>query len=179
MERTEKQSDKEEDEMNLRYARRASVPALCSVAALGAVLVVSTPAFADDAHHVTVTADQVAWKPGPPTLPPGAEFAVLHGNPAEEGQFVLRLKFPANYRIPPHLHPKEEHVTVISGAFGMGAGKEFDQESAPLLEPGSFVRIPVGMAHYAWTDRETVVQLNSIGPFGVEYVNPGDDPRTN
>jgi hypothetical protein len=81
--------------------------------------------------------------------------------------------------IPPHRHPKEEHVTVISGAFGLGTGEAFDRESAPLLEPGSFVRIPVGMAHFAWTDRETVVQLNSIGPFGIEYVNPKDDPRTN
>ncbi|MCT7374174.1 cupin domain-containing protein [Chelativorans salis] len=166
--------------MNPRYAYRVCLPALCGAATLGAALTLSAlPSSADEGHHMTVSADQVEWKSGPPTLPAGAEFAVLHGNPAEEGQFVLRLKFPANYKIPPHMHPKEEHVTVISGAFGMGTGKEFDQESASLLEPGSFVRIPVGMAHFAWTDRETVVQLNSIGPFGVEYVNPEDDPRTN
>jgi quercetin dioxygenase-like cupin family protein len=107
----------------------------------------------------------------------GSEIAVLHGHPAKEGPFVLRLKFPANYQVPPHRHPKDEHVTVISGAFGMGTGEVFNREVAPLLEAGSFVRIPVGMAHFAWTDRETVIQLNGIGPFGVEYVNPKDDPR--
>lgn len=166
--------------MNLQDPYGVSLRTLCGAAVLGAALAVSAVSSpADEAHHVTVSPDQVAWKPGPPTLPAGAEFAVLHGNPAEEGQFVLRLKFPANYRIPPHMHPKEEHVTVISGAFSIGTGEEFNRESLSVLEPGSFVRIPVGMAHFAWTDRETVVQLNSIGPFGVTYVNPKEDPRTN
>lgn len=112
-------------------------------------------------------------------MPAAAEFTVLHGNPAEEGQFVLRLKFPADYEVPPHVHPREEHVTVTSGAFGIGTGDMFDREKAPLLEAGSLVRIPVGMAHFAWTDQETVLQLNSIGPFGIEYVDPEDDPRAN
>jgi hypothetical protein len=49
---------------------------------------------------------------------------------------------------------------------------------APLLPEGSFVRIPADEAHFAWTDRETVVQINGMGPFGVEYVNAEDDPRT-
>jgi quercetin dioxygenase-like cupin family protein len=136
-------------------------------------------ALAHDGHHAAVALEDVVFTPGPPTLPSGAEIAVLHGNPAEEGQFVIRLKFPAGYEIPPHRHPKEEHVTVISGAFGMSTGEAFDRNAAPLLPAGGFVRIPVGTAHFAWTEVETVVQLNSIGPFGVEYVNPDDDPRNN
>jgi hypothetical protein len=32
------------------------------------------------------------------------------------------------------------------------------------------------MAHYAFTDEETVVQINSNGPWGINYVNPKDDP---
>lgn len=165
--------------MKPNRTHHATISRLSVAMALGALITFLSPAVsADDAHHTVVAADQVKWQPGPPTLPAGAEFAVLHGNPAEEGQFVLRLKFPANYEVPPHRHPKEEHVTVISGAFGISTGEEFDREAAPLLEAGSFVRIPVGMAHFAWTDRETVLQLNSIGPFGIEYVNPDDDPRT-
>ena len=134
-------------------------------------------ASAHDGHHAAIAADEVQFKPGPPTLPAGAEIAVLHGNPAEEGQFVIRLKFPAGYEIPPHRHPKEEHVTVISGKFGMSTGDTLDRTAAPLLPPGGFVRIPVGEAHFAWTEEETVVQLNGLGPFGIEYLNPEDDPR--
>lgn len=158
--------------MKLHNFRAALIPAAVALGTLFAVA-----ASAHDGHHDAVAVEDVAFKPGPPTLPPGAEFAVLHGNPAEEGQFVMRLKFPAGYEIRPHRHPKEEHVTVISGAFGMSTGEAFDRSAAPLLPMGGFVRIPVGEAHFAWTEEETVVQLNGIGPFGVEYVDPADDPR--
>lgn len=138
----------------------------------------AAPALAHDGpHHTAVAADEVAFKPGPASLPPGAEIAVLHGDPSKEGQFVFRLKFPAGYEIPPHRHPKEEHVTVISGGFGMSTGETFDSGAAPLLPAGGFVRIPVGEAHFAWTEAPTVVQINGIGPWGIDYLNPDDDPR--
>jgi quercetin dioxygenase-like cupin family protein len=154
---------------------------IVAVAAVVATLVAvsATPMIAHDGEHDVVAADEVTFRPGPPTLPPGAQFAVLLGSPAEEGPFVMRLKFPAGYDIPPHRHPKEEHVTVLSGGFGMALGETHDRRSAKLMPAGSFIRIPVGAAHFAWTEEETVVQLNGIGPFGVEYVDPKDDPRTN
>jgi quercetin dioxygenase-like cupin family protein len=120
----------------------------------------------------------VTFDPGPPTLPAGAQVAVLLGSPAKEGPFVIRLKFPAGYVIPPHRHSKEEHVTVISGSFGMASGEKFDA-AAPVLPAGSFVQIPVGQAHFAWTEEEAVVQINGMGPFDIEYVDSKDDPRTN
>jgi quercetin dioxygenase-like cupin family protein len=165
--------------MTSGHIHRASLPRVVGVVALGALLAISaTAASATEEHHTATAADAVTFNPGPPTLPPGAEIAVLLGSPAEEGPFVIRLKFPAGYEVPPHRHPKEEHVTVISGAFGMSTGVTHDRSAAPLLPQGSFVRIPAGAAHFAWTDQETVVQLNGMGPFGVEYVNAEDDPRT-
>lgn len=157
-----------------------TLPALAGAAAIGTMLLISaSPINAHDGGHHVFEAGNVEFRPGPPTLPPGAQFAILVGNPAEEGQFVMRLKFPAGYDIPPHRHLKEEHVTVLSGGFGMAVGEIHDRSAASVLAPGSFVRIPAGEAHFAWTEEETVVQLNSIGPFGVEYVDPEDDPRTN
>jgi quercetin dioxygenase-like cupin family protein len=152
---------------------------LRTIAAGGAALaLLVAPAFAAEEHHTAIPADEVEWQAGPPTLPTGAELAVLHGSPAEEGPFVIRLRFPAGYEVPPHWHSKEEHLTVISGGFGMSTGETFDREAAPLLVPGSFVRIPAEMPHYAWTDEETVVQINGMGPFDVYYVNAEDDPRS-
>jgi hypothetical protein len=148
--------------------------------ALVALLALSTPpASAAEEHHTVVPADDVSWSPGPPTLPSRAELAVLFGSPAEDGPFVIRLKFPAGYEVPPHWHSKEEHVTVVAGAFGMGTGEALDRDAAPLLAADSFVRIPARMPHFAWTDRETVVQINGMGPFDITYVNSKDDPRTN
>ena len=160
--------------MNLHLLRGGLISA-----AVASAILFGMAASAHDGHHEAVTTEDVVFKPGPPTLPPGAEIAVLHGNPAEEGQFVFRLKFPAGYEIPPHRHPKEEHVTVISGGFGMSTGETFERGATPILPAGSFMRIPVGQAHFAWTEEPTVVQLNGVGPFGVDYVNPEDDPRNN
>jgi hypothetical protein len=34
------------------------------------------------------------------------------------------------------------------------------------------------MAHFASMADETIVQIQSEGPFKIKYVNPADDPRT-
>jgi hypothetical protein len=163
-----------------RQARGATPSRLSAPAALLALVALSAwPAWAAEEHHTMVPVEDVTWSPGPPTLPPGAELAVLFGSPAEDGPFVIRLKFPADYDVPPHWHSKSEHVTVIAGEFGMGTGEVPDRAAAPLLAAGSFVGIPARMPHYAWTDQETVVQINGMGPFDITYVNPKDDPRTN
>ena len=143
---------------------------------IGATLVVAPSPHAA-LHHTVVSADEVAWGPAPPSLPSGAQLAVLLGNPGEEGTFVLRLKFPAGYVIPPHRHSKDEFLTVIAGHFAEASGEKLDRTASPYLAPASFVHLPAGMPHYAWVEGETVVQINGVGPFDVVYVDPKDDPR--
>src|SRR5262245_4620233 len=87
--------------------------AALSIAA-AALLGVPAQALAADHHHTGVSGDAVKWGPAPASLPPGAQAAALLGHPAKEGPFVLRLKFPNGFVIPPHRHSKDEFVTVIS-----------------------------------------------------------------
>ncbi len=134
-------------------------------------------AQAADAHHTVVPADEVKWGPAPPSLPAGAQAAMLLGSPAKEGPFVIRLKFPSGFVIPPHRHSKDEFLTVISGRFGISAGEKLDKKSAMPLPVASFIHLPAGMPHFAWAEGETVVQINGTGPFDVVYVDPKDDPR--
>jgi quercetin dioxygenase-like cupin family protein len=105
------------------------------------------------------------------------EAALLYGDPAKEGPFVLRLRFPANYQIPPHRHPGAEILTVVSGTFMLGSGETADKAKAQAMPSGGFTAMPPNMAHYAHTDEVTVVQINSMGPWSINYVNPNDDPR--
>lgn len=166
--------------MNIFHTPRPALPVLAGLVATTALLATSAlPARADGDRHMVVAVEEITFKAGPATLPPGAQIAVLQGNPGKEGPFVIRLKFPAGYNVPPHRHPEEEHVTVISGGFGIAVGEQHDRSAAGLLAPGGFVRIPEGQAHYAWTEAETVVQINAEGPFGIEYVDSADDPRIN
>jgi quercetin dioxygenase-like cupin family protein len=136
-------------------------------------------AQAADTHHTVVPADAIKWGAAPPSLPPGAQAAALLGSPAKEGPFVLRLKFPAGFVIPPHRHSKDEFVTVISGKFAITSGEKVDRKSLKALPPQSFVHLPAGMPHYAWAEVETIVQINGTGPFDVIYLDPKDDPRQN
>lgn len=120
--------------------------------------------------------DAVKWGPAPPNLPKGAMIAVLSGDPSKDGPYVLRLKMPANYRIPAHHHPTTENVTVLAGRFHAGMGDKLDAAKGQAFEPGGFAALPAGMNHYAWATAETIVQVHGIGPFAVVYVNPADDP---
>jgi uncharacterized RmlC-like cupin family protein len=90
---------------------------------------------------------------------------------------TLRLKFPANYSIPPHWHTMTERVTVLSGALHVGMGDKLTPEASTTLEPGGFVSLPAMMHHYAWTAMPTVVQVTLEGPFDIYYINPTDDPQ--
>lgn len=138
---------------------------------------VAAAAQAGGQHHTVVPADAVQWGPAPPSLPAGAQAAVLLGSPTKEGPFVLRLKFPPGFVVPPHRHTKDELVTVISGAFGVAAGEMLDRSAQKPLPPASFIHLPAGMPHFAWADGETIVQINGVGPFDVVYIDPRDDPR--
>ena len=37
--------------------------------------------------------------------------------------------------------------------------------------------LPAGMAHYAWSSGEAVIQISGMGPFQIRDVNSADDPR--
>ena len=128
-------------------------------------------------HHVFVTPGTLSWQEGPTSLPPGAQFAVIEGDPKQPGLFTMRLKLPANYRISPHWHPADEHVTVISGVFNMGTGDVLETTQGQELPTGSFALMPAQMHHFAWTTGETVIQLHGVGPWQINYINPADDPR--
>ena len=122
-------------------------------------------------------ANDAKWGAAPPYLP-GAQLAVILGNPrAESGPYVVRLKFPANYKIAPHSHPKAEFVTVITGNFHVGMGEKVDEKSAHELTSGGFIEGRPNMPHYAWTTSETVIQIHGEAPLETNFVNPADDAR--
>jgi quercetin dioxygenase-like cupin family protein len=129
--------------------------------------------------HVIQTAAEARWGPAPPMLPAGAEIAVLAGDPTKPAPYTIRLKFPANYVIPAHSHPTDEHVVVTSGGltFGMGDKLMKGASSNKTLAPGGFALMPANMNHFAYTSQETTIVLYGQGPVEFKYVNPSDDPR--
>lgn len=120
---------------------------------------------------------EIPWRQGPESLPPGAEIAVLEGDPSKAGPFVFRVRVPDGYTIPPHTHPKAERVTVIAGTFHIAMGEKLDKTAGQAMATGSFGYWPAGMKHFAWATGETIVQLHGNGPWQINYLDPADDPR--
>jgi hypothetical protein len=127
--------------------------------------------------HVMLLPGDLKWMDGPPVLPPGAKFVVMSGDPAKAGLFTLRLKFPANFTIPAHWHPTDEHVTILAGTLWAGMGEKTDIKKTKPLGTGAYALLPANSGHYVTTKEETIVQINGMGPFAITYYNPADDPR--
>jgi quercetin dioxygenase-like cupin family protein len=113
-----------------------------------------------------------------PAFPPAARLAVLIGHPSEPGPYVIRLKVPAGTKLMPHRHPEDRIYTVMSGVFYIGLGDQFDGDKVKAFPPGSVIVLPGDTSHFHWAKSgEYVTQVSAIGPLGLEYLDPADDPR--
>jgi len=149
-------------------------------------LIAAPPAAAKTArhHHAVATKAKAAatpaelkWMDGPPGLPPGATFAVKKGNPEAKGSFTIGIRMPASYSVPPHWHPTDEHVTVVSGKLAYGMSDRVSRTAAQGLGAGGTVVMKAKEHHWVLTADGAEVEVSAMGPFKITYVNPGDDPR--
>lgn len=126
---------------------------------------------------IILQAGEIEWKDGPASFEQGSQYAIIEGDPGEAGLFNMRLKLPDGFIISPHTHPNVERVTILSGTFKLGHGTNVTEDATTTLTAGGYFSMPPGMVHFAIAEGETIVQLKSIGPWQINYVNPEDDPR--
>ena len=150
------------------------MPRLFLLSALILALVAS-PGLAQAPMHTVTMPDTLKWVE-PPTFP-GARLAIVQGDPAKDGPFAYRVKFPASYKVPPHFHKAIENVTVMSGTFYLGVGPKYDTGAGQAIPAGGFASVSATHPHYAWTTEETLIQVHGVGPTDITFVNPADDPR--
>ena len=124
---------------------------------------------------IYVSPADVVWKDAP-SVGPGAKIVVLEGDMAKAEPFTARISVPAGLEIAPHTHPTTERVTIISGTLHLGHGAKLDRSKTMAFPAGSFIVMPPGMPMFAFCEEETVIQLNGVGPWGIFYLNPEDDP---
>ena len=152
------------------FAKFAFVGLLSASACLAGV-------FAHEGGKSAFTPDAIPYGPAPAFVAPGAQLAVLEGNPmGNSGDYTVRLKMPAGYKIAPHWHPLRENVTVISGTFKVGMGDTFDENKMGSFPAGSFAYLDPDMHHYAMAQDAVVVQIHGTAPVQFNYINPNDDP---
>jgi quercetin dioxygenase-like cupin family protein len=145
----------------------------------------SEHATAQPAAHQTgqeqfrvLRAEDVAWQAFA-AFPAGAKLAVLVGDPTKPGPYVVRMKVPHSLKLMPHTHREDRVYTVISGVFYIGLGEEFDEGKLTPHAPGTVLVLPAGQAHFHCAKSgEYVSQVSAIGPLGLTYVDPSNDPRS-
>jgi quercetin dioxygenase-like cupin family protein len=135
------------------------------------------PAQTHSGAHTIVLPGELTWSDVPASLPPGAKVAVIEGPMNQAVPFTARFSLPKGYKIPAHTHPVLEHVTVLSGTFHLGMGDTLDPSKTRPLAAGAIAILAPGTRHFAWTSEDTVIQVHGVGPWGISYVNPADDPR--
>ena len=124
-----------------------------------------------------IIAEDIEWKSFA-AFPDSVRLAVVVGQPAADGPYVIRVKVPRDVKLMPHTHPEDRVYTVISGIFYIGLGDRFDANQLQAYPPGAVIVLPGNTPHFHWAKSgEYVTQVSAIGPLGLQYVNPKDDPR--
>lgn len=159
-----------------RLSRTAAwlTAALAGLAAVPASSLAAEPA--KDCKVVMLQASEMKWTDSP-ALARGLQVALLYGDMKKAEPLGFRIKIPKDGILAPHTHPVVERVTVISGSMAMGHGEKFDKALLKELPVGSVFIFPAGCPMFGIAREETVIQVNAEGPWGIDYVNPADDPR--
>lgn len=157
--------------------RQVSTSTVFAAAMVSFATVASAQATPANASASSSAGKSLTWGPAPDAFPAGAKMAVERGDPSKSGEFVVRLSFPAGYKIPPHWHPTDEHVHIRSGEFLVGMGDALDQGKTMKMAPGDTGSIAAKMHHFAIAPVATVLSIRAEGPFAMTYVNTADDPR--
>jgi hypothetical protein len=106
--------------------------------------------------------DQIKWNENAAT---GNANAVLYGDPAKPGLYILLVKWHAGHMSHPHFHPNDRFITVISGTWWVGTGAKFDPDATVPMPAGSFVTHFGKQVHYDGAkDGDTVLEIVGEGP---------------
>ena len=165
----------------MRHVRSKSAVVVLAVAALAPVA--SGVALGQGQQMLmkgmeSVAAPSQAWTDAK-SIPPGARMVMVYGDPEKPGPYIMRVKFPAGYKLPPHRHADARTVTVLKGTYWSAAGETFEQPKLVKFGPRAYYTTDAGVAHFAWAETEVIIEEMGMGPVtsAIEYVNPADDPR--
>jgi quercetin dioxygenase-like cupin family protein len=142
------------------------------IASLLITFLTSHLVYAEDLQSAIQDQGKLKWRTVS-DMPPGAEVAILSGDPSKHEHFIARVRFPANYIVPAHSHNIQEFDTVITGTYYIGNGIVADARNGQAMHPGDFLSIPANLKHYGFTKEPTIIQISADGPWGMIYDTNG------
>lgn len=120
---------------------------------------------------VALTPAEIPWSKTGALASKGLEQANIIGAPDKDGPYTIRLKFPAGYKLEPHVHRDARHITILSGVWYTGYGNVFDESKLKALPAGSIYTEPAGLPHFVVTKGPVEIQVTGTGPSSRVYVD--------
>jgi len=125
----------------------------------------------DQAGFLRVAPEEVKWVKDAD----GVERATIAGDPAKEGIYVIRIKFPPGVMSRPHYHREDRYAVVLKGTWWSGTGNVFAPDKTVPLKVGSFMKHPAGENHFDGAKNEEVIlQIIGMGPSTTVRLKPED-----
>lgn len=119
--------------------------------------------FADlDPKAINIRLPQdIEWK----SSSSGAAEAILVGDPAKPGLYVVLTKWLAHHNSRPHFHPNDRFITVLSGTWWVATGRRYDTDHMKPVPAGSFVTHYAKEVHYDGAkDGDVILEIVGMGP---------------
>jgi len=136
---------------------------------LALTLITTIVAQTGDFKYVLVGPEALKWEKN--ATQSGPLTAILFGDPARTGPYVIRVRFPPNILNPPHSHPDDRFVTILAGTAYLGQGDKPDRQKTTKLVPGTFFAQPAKAVHYEFTGpEEVIIQVSGVGPTSADFV---------
>lgn len=97
---------------------------------------------------------------------PGAERAVMVGDPSKPGFYAVMTKWlRGNHFSRPHFHPNDRFITVLNGTWWVGSGTKFDPDSTVPMPAGTFVTHYAKQVHFDGAkDEDAILLIVGDGP---------------
>ena len=143
------------------------------LALLASISMVSAAMPVAEDHVVRVSPDKLKWEAKPEDI--GFSQAIVEGDPAKPGIYIIQVKFPPGVMSKPHIHGETRYATVLKGTWWTGEGQVWDPSKTVPLKPGSFMKHPAGTYHYDGAkDEEVILQLMGMGPSTTTRLKPNE-----
>jgi hypothetical protein len=154
----------------------ASAPAAAPagpVAGPGETLV-PVPTADAQRDFLRVNLDKLEFRPADPANDLGVMTAIIDGDPAKPGYYLVVNRFPPGVMSRPHFHRDERHGLVLKGTWYTGDGEAFTPDKTIPLKAGDYMRHPAGKFHYDGAlDEEVVVAISGYGPSSTTVFDGG------
>jgi len=95
----------------------------------------------------------------------GSEQAIIMGDPAKTGMYIVLTKWLPHQNSRPHSHPNDRYITVLKGTWWVDTGSTYKPEDLKPVPEGSHVIHYGGQMHYDGAkDQEVILEIVGMGP---------------